>query len=117
MHKVGQADNFIHIVLICLQQYIFISLHFNYYFLCSILIILNAKKLTLVNPGLILELRFELVEQNHLLNDCLPFYCTFYKYESILLSYIKKKTVAKEGLRTSNLVPRAIRGNPWELRL
>lgn len=91
MHKVGQADNFIHIVLICLQQYIFIRLHFNYYFLCSILIILNAKKLTLVNPGLILELRFELVEQNHLLNDCLPFYCTFYKYESILLSYIKKK--------------------------
>lgn len=48
-------------------------------------------QLTLVNPGLILELRFELVEQNHLLNDCLPFYCTFYKYESILLSYIKKK--------------------------
>lgn len=44
MHKVGQADNFIHIVLICLQQYIFIRLHFNYYFLCSILIILNDKK-------------------------------------------------------------------------
>lgn len=91
MHKVGQVDNFIHIVLICLQQYIFIRLHFNYYFLCSILIILNDNiQLTLVNPGLILELPFELVEQNHLLNDCLPFYCTFYKYESILLSYIKK---------------------------
>ena len=99
MHKVGQADNFIHIVLICLQQYIFIRLHFNYYFLCSILIILNAKKniqLILVNPGLILELHFVLVEQNHLLNDCLPFYCTFYKYESILLSYIKKKNCCKE---------------------
>lgn len=52
---------------------------------------LKNIQLTLVNPGLILELRFELVEQNHLLNDCLPFYCTFYKYESILLSYIKKK--------------------------
>ena len=79
---------------------------------------LKNIQLTLVNPGLILELRFELVEQNHLLNDCLPFYCTFYKYESILLSYIKKKkTAAKKGLRTSNLVPRAIRGNPWERRL
>lgn len=77
---------------------------------------LKNIQLTSVNPGLILELRFELVEQNHLLNDCLPFCCTFYKYESILLSYIKKN-VAKEGLRTSNLVPRAIRGNPWELRL
>lgn len=52
---------------------------------------LKNIQLTLVNPGLILELRFELVEQNHLLNDCLPFYCTFYKYESILLFYIKKK--------------------------
>lgn len=78
---------------------------------------LKNIQLILVNPGLILELRFELVEKNHLLNDCLPFYCTFYKYESILLFYIKKKTVAKKGLRTSNLVPRAIRGNPWELRL
>ena len=29
----------------------------------------------------------------------------------------KKKTAAKKGLRTSNLVPQAIRGNPWELRL
>ena len=53
-------------------------------------------QLTLVNPGLILELRFELVEQNHLLNDCLPFYCTFYKYESILLSYIKKKLLQRK---------------------
>ena len=97
MHKVGQADNFIHIVLICLQQYIFIRLHFNYYFLCSILIILNDNiQLTLVNPGLILELPFELVEQNHLLNDCLPFYCTFYKYESILLFYIKKKLLQRK---------------------
>lgn len=97
MHKVGQVDNFIHIVLICLQQYIFIRLHFNYYFLCSILIILNDNiQLTLVNPGLILELPFELVEQNHLLNDCLPFYCTFYKYESILLSYIKKKLLQRK---------------------
>ena len=52
---------------------------------------LKNIQLILVNPGLILELRFELVEQNHLLNDCLPFYCTFYKYESILLFYIKKK--------------------------
>ena len=82
MHKVGQADNFIHIVLICLQQYIFIRLHFNYYFLCSILIILNVKKHSInfskpwFNIGTTLEL---------------PFYCTFYKYESILLSYIKKK--------------------------
>ena len=84
MHKVGQADNFIHIVLICLQQYIFIRLHFNYYFLCSILIILNDKKHSInfskswFNIGTTLEL----VEQNHLLNDCLPFYCTFYKYEA-----------------------------------
>ena len=57
---------------------------------------LKNIQLILVNPGLILELRFELVEQNHLLNDCLPFYCTFYKYESILLSYIKKKLLQRK---------------------